>query len=115
MVEAVAERYEDPSLLEHVQEMGLRLASGLDDIVARHPEQLASRRGLGLMQALETRSDAMGFNLTKACFQNGLLAIFAFNHQSTLQIMPPLIITAEEVDEVLERMDLAVGAMPAQA
>jgi acetylornithine/succinyldiaminopimelate/putrescine aminotransferase len=112
VVEAVVERYEDPSLLEHVNEMGSRLAAGLDEIVARHPDRLAGHRGLGLMQALETRSGAMGFNLTKACFRNGLLAIFAFNNQSTLQIMPPLIITAEELDEVLERLNDAVGEVP---
>ncbi len=112
VVEAVVERYEDPSLLEHVREMGLRLAAGLDEIVVRHPDRLAGRRGLGLMQALETRSEAMGFNLTRACFQHGLLAIFAFNRQSTLQIMPPLIITPEEIDEVLKRLDLAVHSMP---
>jgi putrescine aminotransferase len=115
VVEAVVERYEDPSLLEHVREMGSRLAAGLDEIVLRHPDRLAGRRGIGLMQALETHSDAMGFNLTRACFENGLLAIFAFNRQSTLQIMPPLIITAEEIDDVLERLALAVQAMPDQA
>ena len=59
VVEAVVERYEDPSLLEHVREMGLRLAAGLDEIVVRHPDRLAGRRGLGLMQALETRSEVM--------------------------------------------------------
>ncbi len=63
------------------------------------------------MLALETRSDALGFELTKQCFAHGLLAIFAFNRQSTLQMMPPLVISAEEVDEVLERLGEAVAAM----
>lgn len=112
VVEAVVERYQDPSLFDHVNDMGQRLAAGLEGIVARYPDRLAGRRGLGLMQALETRSDAMGFELTKACFQHELLAIFAFNRQSTLQIMPPLIITAEEIDQVLERLDLAVESLP---
>jgi 4-aminobutyrate aminotransferase-like enzyme len=65
------------------------------------------------MRALETRSEALGFELTKRCFAHGLLAIFAFNRQSTLQIMPPLTITAEEVDELLERLGGAVAAMDA--
>lgn len=112
VIEAVVQRYEDGDLVKHVSTMGVRLAAGLDEIVGRHPERLAERHGLGLMQALDTRSDRLGFELTKSCFQHGLLAIFAFNHQSTLQIMPPLIITAEEVDEVLERLDAAVAAIP---
>ena len=65
------------------------------------------------MLALETRSEAAGLELTQQCFANGLLAIFAFNRQSTLQIMPPLVIAADEVDEVLERLGAAVAAMGA--
>jgi 4-aminobutyrate aminotransferase-like enzyme len=64
------------------------------------------------MQALDTHSERLGFELTKACFGHGLLAIFAFNRQSTLQIMPPLVISAQEIDEVLERLDDAVAATP---
>ena len=63
------------------------------------------------MRALDTPSDAHGFELTRQCFGHGLLAIFAFNRQATLQVMPPLIISPAEVDEVLERLDAAVGAM----
>jgi 4-aminobutyrate aminotransferase-like enzyme len=91
--------------------MGERLAAGFDDLVDRYPAQLAGHRGLGLMRALDTHSDAMGLELTKQCFAHGLLAIFAFNRQATLQVMPPLTITAAEVDEVLERLDAAVAAM----
>jgi acetylornithine/succinyldiaminopimelate/putrescine aminotransferase len=115
VIEAVVERYEDGELVKHVSTMGSRLAAGLDELVSRHPEQLAERHGLGLMQALETHSDGLGFELTKACFRHGLLAIFAFNHQATLQIMPPLVISADEVDETLERLDAAVAAAPVDA
>ncbi|HEY7629477.1 MAG TPA: aminotransferase class III-fold pyridoxal phosphate-dependent enzyme [Thermoleophilaceae bacterium] len=115
VIEAVVERYEDGELVAHVEAMGSRLAAGLDELVARYPECLAGRHGLGLMQALDTHSDRLGFELTKACFGHGLLAIFAFNKQSTLQIMPPLVISAEEVDEVLERLDSAVAATPVDA
>lgn len=115
VIEAVVERYEDGELVRHVGSVGARLAAGLDELVARHPDRLAERHGLGLMQALETRSDGIGFELTKACFRHGLLAIFAFGHQSTLQIMPPLIISEEEVDEVLARLDGAIAATPLDA
>jgi acetylornithine/succinyldiaminopimelate/putrescine aminotransferase len=116
VVAAAVERYADPGLCEHVEAMGARLAAGLGRIVARHPEQLAGHRGIGLMRALDTHSPALGLELTKQCFAHGLLAIFAFNRQQTLQIMPPLVITPKEVDEVLERLDAAVAAMaPAAA
>jgi acetylornithine/succinyldiaminopimelate/putrescine aminotransferase len=111
VLEAVVERYEDPALLAHVEAMGARLGAGLDALVARHPDHLAARRGLGLMLALDTRSEALGLEVMRECFAHGLLALFAFNHQSTLQVMPPLVITAEEVDEVLERLAAAVASV----
>jgi acetylornithine/succinyldiaminopimelate/putrescine aminotransferase len=113
VIEALVERYEDPDLLPHVNAIGERLRTGFDELVARHPGRLVTHRGLGLMLALETHSDAMGLELTRQCFAHGLLAIFAFNRQSTLQVMPPLVITADEADEVLERLDAAIAAVPA--
>ncbi len=113
IIEAVVEQYENGELLRHVDAVGARLAAGLDDLVDSYPDRLTGRHGLGLMQGLDTHSGSLGFELTKACFAHGLLAIFAFNQPSTLQIMPPLIITTEEVDEVIERLDAAVAAMPA--
>jgi acetylornithine/succinyldiaminopimelate/putrescine aminotransferase len=111
VIEAVVEQYEDPELLRHVAEMGARLRAGMDALVARYPDRLSEVRGLGLMLALETQSDALGFELTQQCLRHGLLAIFAFNRQSTLQVMPPLTIAPEEIDEVLERLDAAVAAL----
>jgi putrescine aminotransferase len=111
VVEALLARYADPGLLEHVNEMGARLCAGLDALIEAYPDRLVERRGLGLMVALETRSDAQGLELTQQCFRHRLLAIFAFNRQSTLQLMPPLVIEPAEVDEVLERLGAAVAAM----
>jgi acetylornithine/succinyldiaminopimelate/putrescine aminotransferase len=111
VVEAVVARYEDPALLAHVEAVGERLEAGLDALIARRPDRLVTRRGLGLMLALETHSPEQGFDLTRQCFAHGLLALFAFNRQSTLQIMPPLVITADEVDELLERLAAAVDGV----
>ena len=61
--------------------------------------------------ARDPRPTRRASNSRKQCFAHGLMAIFAFNRQSTLQIMPPLVISAEEIDEVLERLDAAVAAM----
>jgi 4-aminobutyrate aminotransferase-like enzyme len=40
--------------------------------------------------------------------RHGMLAIFANFRLSTLQIMPPLTISAEEVDLVLEALDISL-------
>ena len=111
VIEAVVERYEDPDLLAHVRAMGARMSEGLERLVELAPDRLEGHHGIGLMQALDTRSPELGFELTRQCFANGLLAIFAFNRQETLQLMPPLVISAAEVDELLERLGAAVAAM----
>ena len=41
----------------------------------------------------------------------GVLALFADFDLSVLQVMPPLTITADEIDIVLEAMDGALGAV----
>ena len=66
VVEAVAARYEQPDLLDHVLAVGKRLAAGLDELVAARPDRLAGHRGLGLMRALDTRSDAIGLGADQA-------------------------------------------------
>jgi acetylornithine/succinyldiaminopimelate/putrescine aminotransferase len=111
VVQAVIARYGDGELLDHVNRMGERLKAGLEELVVAYPDRLEGCRGLGLMLALDTRSEAQGFDLTKSCFEHGLLAIFAFNRQATLQVMPPLVIEEAEVDEVLERLEAAIAAM----
>ncbi|HEX6583641.1 MAG TPA: aminotransferase class III-fold pyridoxal phosphate-dependent enzyme [Thermoleophilaceae bacterium] len=115
VIAAVVERYEDPQLLRHVGKMGTRLRTGMEALAERYPDRLIEVRGLGLMLALETQSDALGFELTQQCFRHGLLAIFAFNRQSTLQVMPPLTIEPEEIDELLVRLDAAVAALTPRA
>ena len=51
----------------------------MEALAERYPDRLTEVRGLGLMLALETQSDVLGFELTQQCFRHGLLAIFAFN------------------------------------
>ena len=61
VVEAVVERYEDPELLAHVNDDG-RAAAGRASTSSWRaiPTGSSEERGLGLMLALETRSDALG-------------------------------------------------------
>ena len=88
VIEAVVERYEDPGLLEHVNEMGARLRAGVDELITRHPEPVgrAARAGPD-EQAGDPLGEAHGLELTRQCFRHRLLAIFAFNHQATLRLM----------------------------
>ena len=107
VVEAVVEQLVQPGLLDHVRDMGARLERGLDSLCTRHPELFAGRRGIGLMQAIDTRSTESCYRLMMAAIEHGVLAIWANNRQETLLVMPPLVVSASEVDEIVERLDRA--------
>ena len=113
IVEAVAERTAEPELLAHVREMGDRFHDGFAALCDTYPGQLAGHRGKGLMMALQTHSDAQGIELARQAVAHGVLAIFANNRRSALIVMPPLVISAAEVDEVLAGLDAALAQVPA--
>ncbi|MFN8035496.1 MAG: aminotransferase class III-fold pyridoxal phosphate-dependent enzyme [Acidimicrobiia bacterium] len=108
VVQAVVERVRDPSLLANVRARAEQIDAGLDELCREFPAVLAGHWGLGLMQALETHSGALTFDLMLQAIGHGVLAIWANNRQTVLQVMPPLVITAEEVDEVLAGLRKAV-------
>jgi acetylornithine/succinyldiaminopimelate/putrescine aminotransferase len=111
IVEAVVSRVSEPGVLDHVAEMGERFRKGFDELCRCYPETLAGHRGRGLMMALQTHSDEQGIELARQSIENGVLAIFANNRRSALIVMPPLVISAEEVDEVLGGLDAALSAI----
>jgi putrescine aminotransferase len=113
VVQAVVDKVTEPGFLEHVRVMGDRLAAGFDELCARHPGVLAGHRGLGLMRALDTQSTEVCSHLMLAAIEQGVLAIWANNRQETLLVMPPFVIGAGEVDEVLGGLGRAVAVAAA--
>lgn len=109
VVQAVVDKVTEPGFLEHVRAMGDHLAVGFDDLCARHPDVLTGHRGLGLMQALDTPSPEVCSRLMLAAIDHGVLAIWANNRQESLLVMPPLVISAAEVDEVLDGLGRAAA------
>lgn len=111
VVEAVVNKLTEPGFLEHVRDMGQRLEAGLGALCEQHSAILAGHRGIGLMQALDTRSHDLCYRLMIKSIENGVLAIWANNRQETLLVMPPLVIDEHEIDEVVERLGEAAASV----
>jgi putrescine aminotransferase len=111
IVEAVVSRMSEPGFLDHVVEMGERFRTGFEELCRCYRETLAGYRAQGLMMALQTHSEEQGIELARQSIENGVLAIFANNCRSALIVMPPLVISEGEVDEVLSGLDAALSAM----
>jgi acetylornithine/N-succinyldiaminopimelate aminotransferase len=85
----------DPALLTRVRELGERLRDGLAALPGT-----ADVRGRGLMVAFET-DDAPAF-VRRALLRERL--VLNATGPSTVRLLPPLIVTAREIDEALARI-----------
>lgn len=98
-------------LLDHVHAAGEHLRSRLRDLAAEVPGLLVDVRGRGLWCAIELSVDA---NPIVARMQElGVLVGSVLNQAGTVRIMPPLVITFEEIDlfvEVLQKVLNEVAA-----
>ena len=105
------ERVSDPAFLGHVNEMADRFAKGFAELKGKYGHALVEVRQKGLMIGLKHAEEKHGLLMAMLMIKNGVLALFANNDKSVLQIMPPLVISAEEVDEVLEALHKSYGEM----
>lgn len=102
-VNKTIEIYKKENLTAHAKAVGEYLTAGLDAITAEY-DCILERRGLGLIQGLVV-SRTPGDIIHKAMTE-GLLIISAGSN--VLRMVPPLIITKEQVDEMLEKLKKAL-------
>jgi acetylornithine/succinyldiaminopimelate/putrescine aminotransferase len=105
---AMLEQITEPGFLDNVIKMGSKFAEGFESLKTKFPELVKGYRQLGLMMALELATDSMGAMMTLALGKVGVLAIFSDFRPRAIQVLPPLIITSEQVNEVLEGFEKAL-------
>lgn len=96
----VLDLYRENNIVEHVNEIAPYLEQKLDEIVARY-DFIKERRGVGLMQGLECSIPVSPIILK--CLDKGLVLISAGTN--IIRFVPPLIITKENVDEMIDILD----------
>jgi len=126
---ATLEYIEQTNLLAHVRQVGVQLKEGLLDIQSRYP-CIGDVRGRGLMLGVElvdadAQPDALGHprgatqlaaSVKKACLQAGLIIESGGRNNAVLRFLPPLVITALEIQTLLARFEQALAACaPARA
>ncbi len=96
------------SFLSHVQEMASLFEVGLNELQDKYPDFIIDIRQRGLLMGVEFPSIEMGMLMTGALAANGVLANPSGNKPDTVILMPPLIITKEEVAFVLQALEKAI-------
>jgi acetylornithine/succinyldiaminopimelate/putrescine aminotransferase len=95
----------EEGFLDHVRQVAETFHLGFCWLRERHPGVLLEVRQMGLMMGLKLAEPRLGPLMTLAGFRNGVLAIYANNDPSVLQVLPPLIIDDEQAQEVVEALD----------
>jgi ornithine--oxo-acid transaminase len=94
----------EEGMIENAAIQGARFHEGLRSIRANTIREV---RGRGLMLAVELRPEAGGARRYCEALQGrGILA--KDTHEHTIRIAPPLVITSDQVDWALERIDAAL-------
>ncbi|WP_338462287.1 aspartate aminotransferase family protein [Synechococcus elongatus IITB7] len=108
---AIAQVMDRDQLLANVQARGEQLRSGLQELVDRYPNLLAGVRGWGLINGLVLRNDptVTPIALVKAAIEQGLLLVPA--GAEVVRFVPPLIVSAAEIDEALAMTERALLAI----
>ena len=101
-VKTVIDIFQKEQIVDHVKEMGEYLSTCLEKLVQKY-DFVKECRGKGLIQGIELTKPA-GDIITKA-HEAGLLIITAKGN--TIRFVPPLIITKEQIDEMIEKLEIA--------
>ncbi len=102
-VSKVQDLFQSLNIINHVNEIVPYFENELDKLIDEY-DCIVERRGMGLMQGIEF-SYPVNDIILKAQ-ELGLLIISA--GKNTIRLLPPLIITKEHVDEMIEKLKSAI-------
>ena len=105
-VSKVFDLFEEQHIIDHVKEVAPYLEQKLGELVEKY-DCLALRRGKGLMQGVVVTGRPVG-EIVKKALEQGLIVLSAGS--DVLRFVPPLVITKEDVDEMIVRLSKALEA-----
>lgn len=115
---AVLDVIKDEHLLENCRRMGRRLLEGFRNLQGRYP-LIGDVRGLGLMVAMElvvpgsdkTPNGEAAMAVLEHCLERGLIGYMAGLRGQVVRLIPPLNVSAEQVDEALNILNDSLAAV----
>ncbi|MGP4080837.1 aspartate aminotransferase family protein [Pseudalkalibacillus sp. R45] len=124
---ATLQYIKENNLSEHADRMGDKLQAELKNLQIDYKE-IGDVRGRGLMLGVEMvasektqasngsypAAPELASNIQRACFDRGLILEVGGRHGAVVRILPPLIITEQQVDEVAAIFKDAVTAVLGQ-
>jgi acetylornithine/N-succinyldiaminopimelate aminotransferase len=101
---AVIEAIEEEGLLANAEKMGAHARGKLEDLAKKH-SIIDHVRGMGLMIGIQLNTN--GAAIVAKCLEMGLR--INCTHDTILRFMPPMNVTAEQLDQAISILDQAIA------
>jgi putrescine aminotransferase len=98
-------------LWEGAATKGAYLKEKVEDIAAEFPQIYQKVTGKGLLIGQHFHTPEIGYKVAAELFKRGVLVAGTLTSAQTIRIEPPLIISQQEIEEGLNRLNDAVGAV----
>lgn len=105
----------EEKLPERAAESGKYLMGELQKVVGRYPDVVQELRGRGLMIGIEFQTNELGYEVAKGLFKYGVLVAGTLINAKSIRIEPPLTISREQMDQVVERLDKVLAEVDQKA
>lgn len=96
------------------REKGEYLIAGLKSLKEKYPTVIQDVRGVGLMLAVEFVNCEAGYSVSKGMFARGVMTAGTLVNAKCIRFEPAAVITKEQIDAVIERMDAALADTKAE-
>lgn len=91
------------------KEKGDYLIEGLLKLQEKYPTVIEEVRGVGLMIGVEFVNCEAGYDIAKGLFSRGVMTAGTLVNAKCIRFEPAAVITKEDIDQVIERMDHALS------
>jgi putrescine aminotransferase len=95
-------------LWEQAAQKGEYLMPKLEEFAGKYPQIFDKITGKGLLIAMHFHSPEIGYKVAAGLFKRNVLVAGTLTNAQTIRIEPPLIITYEQIDEVLNHLSAAL-------
>ncbi len=90
---------------EQAAEKGDYLIPKLKELAARYPQIFEDITGKGLLIGMHFHNPETGYKIAAGLFKRGVLVAGTLTSAQTVRIEPPLVITYDQIDTVLNRLE----------
>jgi len=92
-------------LWEQAAEKGAYLIPQLEKFISQYPQIYEKITGKGLLIGMHFKTPEIGYKVASGLFKRGVLVAGTLTSAQTVRVEPPLVITKEQINMLLDRLD----------